>query len=513
MFGRHSKMAECAILQSNFNLHFQRRYDKGCWTKPQNLSPRKFSRKHQFGSVAVWKPKYNTLSLSSRHRTSTVLRGSSMKCKCSGIMIDLENAAGSGWVPVIDQVLLTASVLLTYMAGVIPSKKSYISSEKNNSSDVLLLENPVFFEEEGQSNCECNWTVVKGKITDSLLAYENGVIAGDNFDELELNHSKRPFSLSALAHGSRLRLLLSSVEQLEKEVNKIPDISATMERGEWLELLSTTLTKACRAAFISWMDKELSTKPDKELLYYMSEKLKEDEMILGNIRKSGKMELYADLIGFFRYSFFRDCSYYDQSVYTLHGSAILEDLVIRIADAMASTYLEVISVDSEVSTKISNLGMSLCALSTRALQKLRNEVAMFEWMHRNFGEIVLMYEDQFELRVLSSKPCLGSAEKQKENLSWWSKLTLKTSAKVESSLRYAVVSPFSLSVKRTKELRALKGWRYYFSLVLELADIAMPMSKAVVAQVRNAISFFLVSLIGRSVGLVYTGIRQSLRWK
>ncbi|KAL9228291.1 hypothetical protein vseg_003886 [Gypsophila vaccaria] len=499
-------MAEFAVLPSNFNLHFHRNYYNN------DKFSRKIFRNHQFGSVPQWKvSKHTALSLSSHHSASIVLRGSSMRCNCSGIIVDLENASASGWVPVIDQMLLTASVLLTYMAGVIPSGKSYISSVKNISNDALLLENPVVFEE-GQTN----WTVVKGKITESLYAYENGVIAGATFDELELNNSKRPFSLSALAHGSRLRLLLSSVEQLEKEVNEIPDISEVTERGKLLELLSATLTKACRAAFVSWMDKEFSTKdcsPDKELLFYMSEKLKEDGMILGNIRKSGKMELYADLIGFFRCGFSRDFSYYDLNVYSLHGSAIVEDLVIVIADAIASTYLEVISVDSDVSTKISNLGMSLCALSTRALQKLRNEVAMFEWMHRNFGEIVLMYEDQFELRVLSSKPCQESAEKQNESLSWWRKLTMRNSAKVESSLRYIVVSPFSLSVKRTKELRALQGWRYYFSLLLELADIAMPMSRAVMAQVRNAISFFLVSLIGRSVGLVYTGIRQSLRWK
>ncbi|XP_074317262.1 uncharacterized protein LOC141653405 isoform X2 [Silene latifolia] len=408
-------MAECASLQSNFNLHFGRSYSNGSWIKPQNSNPRKIS--------------------------STT-------------------------------------------------------------------------EEEDKTSCRHNWSVIKGKITDSLIASENGVIT--SFDESDFDRTKRPLSLYAVEPGSRLRLLLSSVEQLEKEVNEIPDISEAMESGQWLGLFSITLIRTCRAAFSSWMDKEFHTKnccPDKELLFYMSDKLKGDEMILGNIRKSGKMELYAGLISFFRYGSCRDCSYYDHSVFSLHGSAILEDLIIIIADAIASTYLEVISVDSDVSEKISNLGLSLCALSTRALQKLRNEVAMCEWIHRNFGEIVLMYEDRFDLRILKLEPYHESSDKNKESLRWWSTLFLRNSVKSESSMRYAVISPFSLSLKRTRELRALKGWRYYFSLVLELTDIALPVAKTVVAQVRNGISFFLVSLLGRSVGLVYTGIRQSLKWK
>lgn len=37
----------------------------------------------------------------------------------------------------------------------------------------------------------------------------------------------------------------------------------------------------------------------------MSEKLRGDDIILGNVRKSGKIDLFADLIGFLRYDNFR----------------------------------------------------------------------------------------------------------------------------------------------------------------------------------------------------------------
>lgn len=73
-------------------------------------------------------------------------------------------------------------------------------------------------------------------------------------------------------------------------------------------------------------------------------------------------------------SIIREDCYYDSRIFAVHGISILEDLVIALADGVASVYLEFISVDSDVSSKTNSLDMSLCALSTRELQKLRNEV-------------------------------------------------------------------------------------------------------------------------------------------
>lgn len=62
-----------------------------------------------------------------------------------------------------------------------------------------------------------------------------------------------------------------------------------------------------------------------------------------------------------------------------HGISILEDLVIMLADGIASMYLGLVSVDSSMSNELNNLNLSLCTMSTRALQKLRNEVLTFVW--------------------------------------------------------------------------------------------------------------------------------------
>lgn len=58
----------------------------------------------------------------------------------------------------------------------------------------------------------------------------------------------------------------------------------------------------------------------------------------------------------------------------IHGVSILEDLVITLSDGIVSIYLELISVDSNFSDEMDGVSFSLCTLSTRALQRLRNEV-------------------------------------------------------------------------------------------------------------------------------------------
>lgn len=73
----------------------------------------------------------------------------------------------------------------------------------------------------------------------------------------------------------------------------------------------------------------------------------------------------------------RKGGFYSSSLFIRHGVAILEDLLITLADGIASMYLELISVDSSLTNEMNNLGLSLCTLSTRSLQRLRNEVLFY----------------------------------------------------------------------------------------------------------------------------------------
>lgn len=288
------------------------------------------------------------------------------------------------------------------------------------------------------------------------------------------------------------------------------------KRDSWIAVSSETIRGSIEPVILRWLEEELcleTKRLDKTFLSRMLERLKRDNTILQSIKKLGKEDLYADLLFFLRFGSLRPGCNYASELLARHGVDILEDLVINVADGITSMYLELISVDSNMASEMSRLDLSLCSLSTRALQQLRNEVALNQWLHQNIASVVSMYEDRFDMLVLETKVLEDQNKRETERLSWWRRITFQKYVGTTSSSRYVSIEEMSLPVKRTKELRALSGWRYYFSLFLELADITLPLIKAVTAKISSALSFFLVCLIGRSLGLIYTGIRQALRWK
>lgn len=68
------------------------------------------------------------------------LRTFPLKCIGLGALVDFDGATASDLVPVVNQALLLGSIFLTYMAGVIPVKKSYTSYQKTNSDKNALPE-------------------------------------------------------------------------------------------------------------------------------------------------------------------------------------------------------------------------------------------------------------------------------------------------------------------------------------------------------------------------------------
>ncbi|KAG8477833.1 hypothetical protein CXB51_027433 [Gossypium anomalum] len=435
-----------------------------------------------------------------------------------GSLVDSDSITASDWITFGDQLLLMTGIFLTYVAGVVPVQKSSSTSPKS------IADNDAFPQgstssgsartKSDQNNLKPVWDVVRGKLLDSL-----DVIESENdfrnvvFDEQQ--RAKRPLSLYALSEGPKIRLLWASLQQLEEEAGTVKNNVVTSDTGnidDWLIAFSRIIQNSCKPACFAWLKKELGLQTNNmELVSLITEKLNGDNTVLQNITKSGKKNLYAELLYFLRFGSLRKGCCYDQSLFTLYGDSIVEDLVITIADGIASTYLDLISVDGNLSDEVNDLGLAICNLSTRALQRLRNEVALNQWLYQNLDAIVSMYEDRFDLYTLKSQLIEEKSSDYAETSSWWKKLMLRENESVLTSLQYVVISHFSMSVKRTKELRALIG-RYYFSLFLEFSDISLPMVRVVIDKVSNAISFFLVCLIGRSLGLIYTGIRQSLRW-
>ncbi|KAL6499570.1 hypothetical protein OROGR_027480 [Orobanche gracilis] len=300
-----------------------------------------------------------------------ILNGSSKwRTPITGCCLNaLTNAGGAltfEWVPFVDQVILLASITLTYMAGVIPAGKYPYNTQKSISIIDVIPANSSSATTDDEAPLQFAWDVVRGKLMDSSYAINKGVNISERVGESEQNPSNQPSTLCSIAEGPRIRLLWTSLK---------------------------------------WLNKEVAT---------------------------GKASRVA---------------------------------------------------------------------------------ALQQWLHQNMAAVVSIYEDQFDLCTLQSQLIEESNGSEGENFGWWKKLIVRRSGQISSSLRFVVISHVSLPVKRTKELRALIGWRYYFSLFLELTDITMPFVKAAVAKVSDVATFFLVCLIGRSLGLIYSGIRNSSRWK
>ncbi|KAL7172736.1 hypothetical protein ACSBR2_032248 [Camellia fascicularis] len=361
----------------------------GCFL-PHSSSCIKIQRRHPFRSSRVaqlssWNAcKFSALCIANP-KLNPYPKHSSMRCHCLGTLINTDGATTSEWVPVVDQVLLMASIFLTYMAGVIPTKKLLVSSQNGISTDYALAGDSTFSgraaENDEEANFKLPWDIVEEKLMDALNAIEHEGNSGSRFIKYEQDHAKRPLSLYAVAEGPRFRLLWISFQWLKKEVDNISGRSATVSMNDWSTVLSDVIQKSCQPVCMTWLENELcskSSKPYKELLSLTIEKLMGDGTILQNIRSSGKEDLYTELTQFLIFGSLREGCYYSCSLFTQHGVAILEDLVITLADGIASVYLELISVDGNMSNEINYLGLMLCALSTRELQKLRNEEVLLQ---------------------------------------------------------------------------------------------------------------------------------------
>ncbi|KAF8388389.1 hypothetical protein HHK36_027056 [Tetracentron sinense] len=404
------------------------------------------------------------------------LRKSSSRCYCLGTLINPDSATPLTWVPIVDQVLLLAGVVLAYMAGVLPSENTFFNSRRNISDHGAVPTNTSpsgsAMKSDHQANSNRAWDEVKGKLIGALDAIEYDNNLENKVVEREKFSVKRPLSLCAIAEGPRLRLLWATLQRLEKEartlfyllialVNNISGNYEIANRDDWLAVLSKVVRNSSQPVCLAWLEAELypeSREPEKELFSVMFEKLEGNDTILQNIRKSGKEDLYADLLFFLRFGSLGVGCRYDSKLLTKHEVDILEDLVIALADGMTSIYLELISVDSNMPSEMNDLGLILCSLSTRELQKLRNEVVFSQWLHQNMESVVSMYEDRLDLCTLRIQLLEEPNKHQTAKLHWWKNLTLRKLVSTVSPFHYVMISQLSMPIKRTKELRALTGW-------------------------------------------------------
>lgn len=99
-------------------------------------------RKYSCGSCKVVKlPFWKTSSTGlSNLKPSRCKREISSRCSCLGALVDPDGATASGLVSISDQLLLMASIALTYMAGVIPTDRPNLNSWRNMADDNVVHE-------------------------------------------------------------------------------------------------------------------------------------------------------------------------------------------------------------------------------------------------------------------------------------------------------------------------------------------------------------------------------------
>lgn len=116
--------------------------------------------------------------------------------------------------------------------------------------------------------------------------------------------------------------------------------------------------------------------------------------------------------------------------------------------------------------------------STRTLERFRNQVALQRVLQRQYHSVVAIYEDRYDL--WGFEPETGALLRRK------------------------------LPVRRAPDMAALTGWRATLSMLLEALDVVLPMLRNIGDRISSVLSFFFVNLIGRSLGLIFRGVRQGL---
>lgn len=269
----------------------------GTGFSPRNSHFRFLQRKYSYGNWNyVWSPRMKMCELTAfgilKLKVSPRSVGSTLKCMCLGSLVNPEGATVSNWVPVVDQVLLMASIFLTYMAGVIPLKQSY---QKDISNEGRIAESSTSsgssMRNEEQAEPKYALDVVKEKLLDSLDAFERGANLRNRILEYNESRSKRPLHLSALAEGPRLRLLWAVLQKIEEEVNNISN-SKSLDTYDRLTFFSRVIQKSCQPVCMTWLEREhhlANSNLDEALVPLLRAKLNGDDTVLLNIKNSGQI--------------------------------------------------------------------------------------------------------------------------------------------------------------------------------------------------------------------------------
>eukprot|EP00898_Chlorokybus_atmophyticus_P008601 jgi/Chlat1/8742/Chrsp9S08568 len=338
-----------------------------------------------------------------------------------------------------------------------------------------------------------------------------------SFEEDETSEPAIPaapkLSLQGLSEWPRQRLLATSYERVRAAVTALDTSQADTA---WIDVVTDLFTKCAIDTTETWLEYEFAdvvpvegdvssaagtadaiqtepptSSPQNTSLALLRQSVTALQSLSAAepLLQSDRAVLYADLLYFLKFDKARPGGQLTTSS-LLFASAVLEDLVIYVANNAAAAYLGQLALgvlgDSVELPTLAHPSLT----STRAIERFRNQVALRNWVQDNFTSVVAICEDRHEL--------------------WTLQVGTPTDITEEPPTTLQLIQRY-LPVRRIEELQAFTGWKLLVSISLEAADILWPLARSLFAKASNAASFLLVSLIGRSLGLIFKGIRQSLR--
>jgi DNA-binding NarL/FixJ family response regulator len=156
----------------------------------------------------------------------------------------------------------------------------------------------------------------------------------------------------------------------------------------------------------------------------------------------------------------------------LRAQAILENLAIQLANGVAQPLLNNFADLEEIKQKFYDSEL----ISTREIERFRNDLSWKYRIERFFGEPQAIFESRFFLLVLTERG----------------------------------IQKISIYAPRNMELAQLSGVRLMVTLMLETRDAIAPRIRAIVAFLGTGIVYVLTQVIGRGIGLVGRGIIQGI---
>lgn len=151
---------------------------------------------------------------------------------------------------------------------------------------------------------------------------------------------------------------------------------------------------------------------------------------------------------------------------------LLQNLIIRVANAVIQPLLEHFS---DVETIKQNF-YDRCLLSTREIERFRNDLSWKYRFQQYIGEPKAIYESCYWLLVLDDRG----------------------------------IKKISIYASRRQELEALSGIQQTVTLVLESRDAIAPRLRSAVTFAGSSLVYVLTQVIGRGLGLIARGVLDSI---